>query len=116
VARIKAAVVAEAARLGAPVRAWRAVPRWLSIAATLLLAVGLTQVFKGGRLLSGSPAEGIELLEMWASAVDESNNTLMFLLDEGWVLNGVKTEADEETEVEDFLESLEQTFEDFETM
>lgn len=114
VARVKAAVVAEAARLGVLTSASRT-PRWLSVAAALLLAVGLSGVFMSQSARLGQPASDVELFEMWAAAVDESSDTLAFLLEEGWVLNGAGAESDE-SELEDFLHSLEESFEQFETM
>ena len=114
VAQVKAAVVAEAARLRVLTSASRT-PRWLSVAAALLLAVGLSGVFKSQSARLGQPAGDVELLEMWAAAVDESSDTLAFLLEEGWVLNGTGTESDE-SELEDLLRSLEESFEQFEAM
>mgnify|MGYP000599894223 CR=1 FL=1 len=106
-ARVKQAVVNEALARGRTAR-WRRRSAWLSATACLLLAVGLSQVF---RVPAPSPLRTAGE-EDWAvllsSAVGESGETLGFLLEEGWLFTDAGSAADA---VDRLLESFEGSFE-----
>lgn len=107
-ARVKAAVRAEAARLGGATPAvWR-LPRWAGIAAAVLLAVGLSGVFTGPMRPAGPADGGVESLNLWADAVGDSNDRLSSLLDDGWLLEGGGRDGES---VEGLLDSLDTSFE-----
>lgn len=106
--RVKAAVRAEAARLGGATPAiWR-LPRWTGIAAAVLLAVGLSGPFTGP-LRPAEPADGgVESMNLWADAVGDSNDRLSSLLDDGWLLEGGGRDGES---VEGLLDNLDASFE-----
>jgi hypothetical protein len=114
VARIKAAVQAEATRVSHPVAKSLALPRWAAIAAALFLAVALSGVFSGALRSGEQPVDAAELLALWGDAVDHSNDRLSFLLDEGWMLEGAGSENGQP--MDEFLDSLDATFEQLGTL
>ena len=115
-ARVEAAVRAEAARQGRRTTAFPVLPRWATVAAAVLLAVGLTGVFTRSSGSAWPRVGDAELLAVWTEAVGQSSDTVTFLLDNGWMLNGADVEDGEQTEVDGCRESLEQSFEQFETL
>lgn len=115
-ARVQAAVRAEAARHGWRTATFPVLPRWATVAASVLLAVGLTGVFTRSPTSVWPRVGDAELLAVWTEVVGQSSDAVTFLLDNGWMLNGVDVEDDEQTEVDGFLDSLEQSFEQFETL
>ncbi|MFH1748929.1 MAG: hypothetical protein ABIG44_18000 [Planctomycetota bacterium] len=114
---LKAAVIREARNLGGLPKAARVLPRWVGMAAAVMLAVGLSGFLTRGPLTSNLALDDEELLSAWTEAVGRSSDRLTFLLDDGWLINGAADYDDgETTEFDGLLESLEQSFEHFETL
>ena len=107
--RVKAAVRAEAARLGSRAAPGWTPPRWVGIAAAVLLAVGLSGAFWGSSTRVEPPFDARQQLAAWADAVADSNDRFGFLLDDGWMLESAGGENGEA--IEGLLDSLETSFE-----
>jgi hypothetical protein len=115
VARVQVAVASEAKRLGR-LRGTRGLPAWLRVAASLLLAFGLVQSLTSMTGPRGRDAEPALQLEMWAQALDESNDRLAFMLEEGWLLEPDTDPTGNGAEVDVFLDSVDDSFEQLSSM
>ena len=104
VGRVKAAVVAEAARLN---RRWRA-HRWMrelsAVAAALLMVAALNWSLRGGTP-SGSTSDPAQELSAWASAVEDSRAAVAALYSDNVP---VRRETSEKADRDDLFERLEE--------
>jgi hypothetical protein len=112
--RVKAAVVAEAARVSRAHRRLRIIRASLAAAAVLVLAVGASTLWPRPHRPVEPDADA--LLNQWAAALDESSSRVAALVDEGWVRSEPGGGGDEETELDDLLRSLDQSLTRFEEL
>jgi hypothetical protein len=115
-ARVRAAVLAEAERLGSRPRRTRVAPPWLASAAALLLAVGLSGVLRHSTPWFGAGTMDTDLVAVWVDAVDESRETLAALLDEGWMVSASGADVDYDSQIDDILDGFKEFFGPFETL
>ncbi len=108
--RTTAAVVAEARRVARQTSAWRWTRSGLIVAAAVLLAVVLVP-----RWADRAPAgrTGEDELAAWAAAYDASGSRWAELADADW---SADAGGDADAEVDDLFRSLEQSFEQFESL
>jgi hypothetical protein len=112
--RVKAAVVAEAARVSRSGRRLRIIRASLTAAAVLVLAVGAWTLWP-------RPPRPVEpdadaLLNQWAAALDESSSRVAALVDEGWPHGDAGGGTDQDAELDDLLRSLDQSLTRFEEL
>jgi hypothetical protein len=112
--RLKAAVVAEAARVSRAHRRLRIIRASLAAAAVLVLAVG------AGTLWPRPPRpvepDADALLNQWAAALDESSSRVAALVEEGWARGDSGGGTDQDAELDDLLRSLDQSLTRFEEL
>jgi hypothetical protein len=114
VGRVQDAVRAEAARLRPPrERVW-VLPRWAAVAAAALLAVGLSDVFRGSLSPTGNTGDTRNALDVWAEAIQDSSDRMAYLLDYGWLVDSGTSEGSEP--LQGLLESLDTSFKELGTL
>lgn len=111
-ARVKAAVLAESARVLRRRRVLRFVRVGGIAAAVALVAVGWT-VFRP-RATEPAVTDADAVLAEWAAAFDESNSRLTNLAEYGWAHGELG--RDEDAELDGLLQSLDQSFERFDAL
>lgn len=111
-ARIQAAVVAEAGRLGLRRRTWRLAGVGTAAAAAILLMFGW-RTFSRRAVETAAPDPEAVLAE-WATALDESNDRLASLLEGDWTR--VEPTANDDAEFDELLRGLDESFERFDTL
>jgi hypothetical protein len=107
--RIRSAVAREAAQVERRARGMRFIRRWTAAAAAILLAAGLGWPPPAEQLGTITPGDPAEMLTEWAGAVDESSNQIAALLSEQWVPDRTEPAGNEERQLEDLLDSLDQS-------
>ena len=107
--RVKAAIAQEAVRLEQQARRLRLFRRWGAVAAALLLAASLGWPPPSGPTADLAPANPAEMLAEWAAAIEQSSERVTMLLTDDWIPDRGLTPGDEEQELENLLESLDQS-------
>lgn len=111
VAQVCAAVVAEAVRAGRHRRLWRFARGGLAAAAVVLMSVEIaTRLRPAVRPVLSGESE----LAAWAAAVDESGARWARLVETGW--SSDEPGSYEDAELDETFRSLEQSFEQFESL
>jgi hypothetical protein len=107
--RVRSAVAREAAQVERQAHRLRLIRRWAAAAAAVLLAIGLgwpPATEQPGNITPGDPAE---MLAEWTGAVDESSNQIAALLSGDWLPDKTEATGNEERQLEDLLDSLDQS-------
>jgi hypothetical protein len=107
--QVKAVVAREAVRVEQQARRLRLYRRWGAVAAALLLAASLGWPPPGGPTADLAPANATEMLAEWAAAIEQSSERVTILLTDDWISERSLTPGDEEQELENLLQSLDQS-------
>lgn len=113
-ASVKAAVAAEAGRLAVRRARWHSAAGMIGLAAAVALALVLTAQWpeRGGAALhhgrGGVMADSSQLLDEWASAVEDSGEVAQAILTDEWVLNGLDRNRDREGDFETLFRAFDE--------